>query len=278
MNILTFDIEDWFIINDSTWIHHSGWKELPSRIEINVDTILKLLEKHNTKATFFILGWVAEHFPEVVRKIVKGGHEIGFHSYYHLRPFRQTPGEFEAELQKGLALLETFTGSKITMYRAPNLSVGEETKWIYPILAANGITISSSTRAFRPLSNKLITNEPFMVTTSRGTLLEFPLNRINAGPFKLAYSGSGFFRLIPLSILKKLFNGSKYNMLYFHPRDFDPQVPTHPKLSTWRNWKQSVNSSTTINKLDILLSKYLFHRLSEAHEVMSSQKVKDISV
>ena len=131
----------------------------------------------------------------------------------------------------------------------------------------NGITISSSTRAYRQLDNKLITNQPFKITTPEGTLLEFPLNRINAGPFKLAYSGSDFFRLIPLSILKKLLTKSKYNMLYFHPRDFDPKVPTHSSLTTWRNWKQSVNSSTTLPKLNAIMQMLTFQTLSEAAEI-----------
>ena len=278
MNILTFDIEDWFIINDSNWIDRSAWKDLPSRIEKNTCTILNMLQEEGTKATFFILGWVAENFPQLVKEIVERGHDIGFHSYYHVRPFRQSAEEFEADLIQGLELLERLTGQKITKYRAPNLSVTNETLWVYPILSKHGITISSSVRSFTVMNNVDVRNYPVRIKTNFGSITEFPLNRLNFKLMKVAFSGSGFFRLSPFWALNHLFRNERYNMAYFHPRDFDPDVPRHSGLSCYRNWKQSVNSANTLPKFNALLKELIFNTLEEANDIYGNENLPVIDL
>lgn len=278
MNILTFDIEDWFIINDSDWIHHSRWSALPSHIDKNVRTILALLDKHGVKATFFILGWVAEHHPELVREIHKHGHETGFHSYYHRRPQRQSEHEFEEELVRGLTLLEDITCAPVTKYRAPNLSLTSETQWVYPILARNGITVSSSVISLKKLHLTNIHNNPVRVRTIEGDILEFPLNRLDLKVLKLIYSGSGFFRLFPFWALNRLFSKGQYNLLYFHPRDFDRNVPCPDSLGCFRNWKQSVNTSSTLPKLDKLMNQTIFTTLTEAAETYKHLQLPEVNL
>lgn len=264
MNILTFDIEDWFVINDATWVHHSEWQHLPSHLEANVHTILNLLNKHDIKATFFVLGWVAEHFPELVKEIDRQGHEIGYHSFYHMRPQHQSPEEFEDDLVKGLSLLEGITGKKIICYRAPNLAITNETAWVYPILSRNGITISSSVRSHVKIRQTTITNMPVVIKTLDGNILEFPFNRLDITPLRFSYAGSGYFRIYPRFILNYLFNRHRYNMLYFHPRDFDTHIPRPWRLGPYRNWKQSINAASTLPKLNELMEKTIFHSLSAA--------------
>lgn len=257
-------------MDDVGVIPHTIWQGLQSRIEQNVGTILSAISGHNMKATFFIMGWVAEHYPELVRQIASAGHEIGYHSYYHTRPAQQSPVEFEDDLAKGLRLLEDVAKQKITAYRAPNFSVSCETSWIYPILAKHGIKVSSSVKANTPLCDYKVCCKPFRINTTHGNILEFPLNRVSLPGLKLVYSGSGYLRLLPYPLIRIMFSFSDYNMAYFHPRDFDLHFPGHPDIDKYSHWRSSINASTTMPKLNKLLESYYFNTLSEASIVYGS--------
>ncbi|MEA3443785.1 MAG: polysaccharide deacetylase family protein, partial [Bacteroidota bacterium] len=148
MHILSFDIEDWFLMNDSKRIPHSQWESYESRIEMNTKIILDVLERNNVKATFFILGWVAEKHPDLIKEIARHGHEIGYHSYYHLHIYHQNKKEFEYDLQKGIQIIESITNAKIKCYRAPYFSLQDHSLWAIPVLMKNGIKVSSSTKAY----------------------------------------------------------------------------------------------------------------------------------
>ncbi len=278
MNILTFDIEEWFIMDDARIIPHTTWQGLQSRIEQNVDTILSAISRHNMKATFFIMGWVAEHYPDLVRQITASGHEIGYHSYYHMHPAQQSPVEFEDDLVKGLGLLEEITEQKITAYRAPNFSVSLETSWIYPILAKHGISVSSSLKANTSLSDQKVNSKPVRIKTNHGDILEFPLNRVSLPGLNLVYSGSGFVRLLPYPLIRLLFSFSEYNMAYFHPRDFDLHFPGHRAIGKYRHLRSSINASTTMPKLNKLLESYYFNTLGEAFTVYGTMRHKTIQL
>ncbi len=270
MNILTFDVEEWFIMEDAGNIPHNTWQELQSRIEKNVGIILSATSRHNMKATFFVLGWVAEQYPALIRQIADAGHEIGYHSYYHIRPLHQEPAAFEDDLVKGLGLLEKVTGQKIKAYRAPNFSVSSESAWIYPILAKHGITMSSSVKAYRSIFNYRVQSKPFRIRTAHGDVFEFPLNRVLMPGFKLVYSGSGYLRLLPYSLIRLLFSFSDYNMAYFHPRDFDLHFPGHRAICKYHHWRSSIKSKTTMPKLNRLAESYYFNTLEEAFTVYSN--------
>jgi polysaccharide deacetylase family protein (PEP-CTERM system associated) len=279
MNILTLDIEEWFHINDSDWTQSSNWKKLDARVEKNTKAILNLLAKHNQKATLFIMGWIAEEYPDMLKEIAANGHEIGYHSYYHMRPKHQNPQTFEEDLQNGLKAIEEITKQKVEVYRAPNLSLDQNTLWILPILLKNGIKLSSSTKAMRQINGINIPNQPFIWNTAEGDLPEFPLNRQSILGYPLTFTGSGYFRLFPLWFTNYLYHKHSYNNGYFHPNDIDANVPTPKELGIIRNWLNTVGSARAIDKLDKLLSQNHFFTVSQAwHQIKNQEQLYTIQL
>ncbi len=264
MNILTFDVEEWFMSYDNSQIPVDQWVGLPGRMAQDIVNILKFLNDQNVLATFFIMGWVAEHYPETVRAIAQAGHEIGYHSYYHQLPENQGPEAFEEDLVKGLALLASLTGKPVTLYRAPRFSLGFHTGWIIPILLKHGITVSSSTMGGRRQGNRQLPQTPFIFDFQGHQLPEYPLNRCRTLGLQWVYTGSGYLRLLPAGLLRHLYKRNSYNMAYFHPRDFDLRVPSTPLLPFYRNIMSNLGNTTTIPKLTQLLGLYLFQSLGEA--------------
>lgn len=277
MHILTFDIEEWFHIHDTEWVGESSWPALDIRVLKNTGMILDFLETHKLKATFYILGWIAEQYPELVIKIAESGHEIGYHSWRHLRPFRQQKQDFERDLELGVELLGRLTGQSITTYRAPDLTLNNESSWIADCLLAHGITNSSSTRQGVIINNQLLPGRPFVFKTPSGGLLtEFPVNRYSLPFAKLGYTGSGYFRLLPQPMLQYCFaSNEEFIMSYFHPRDFDTGLPWDKRLSVLRNWKNTVGSRSTLQKLEYFVKRYRFTSVGEA---MAKLTVKDLPV
>ncbi len=264
MNVLSFDIEEWFLSKDANRLPLSEWNRLPARVEQNTHLILSLLEKHHQKATFFILGWIAEKYPELVEAILKAGHEIGYHSFQHRRPNDQSLIEFEKDLLKGIRLLENIQGSPVLYYRAPMFSLHGDARPYLNILLDVGIVATSTFNCGARFEEKIIPPHPFEIALTSGKLLEFPLLRISTYGIRLTYSGSGYMRVLPYSFVKKQFEQKEYNMAYFHPRDFDSSVPFHLNLGIVQNTLNSLGNSSLANKFDQLLHDFTFLTLSEA--------------
>lgn len=246
MNILTFDIEDWFHTHQNRK-DYSGhiWEKLPSRIEVNTDRILAMLEELDLKATFFVLGWVAEHHPKLVKRIHTKGHEIAAHSNWHHNPQLLSPENFEKDLVLCLAHLQDACGEKVIAYRAPGFNLNLKDKWAFEILANNGISIDSSVE-LRNAPSSL----PLFIETGGEQILEFPLLKTRFG---FPYSGGGYFRLIPPVLLNHFFKDQKYRLLYFHPRDFDPDNPYTNLFSLFRNTLNKINTGVCMDKLKDIL-------------------------
>jgi len=262
LNLLTFDIEEWFHINDSTWMPVEKWTSLENRVIANTHIILSFLEKHKIKATFFVLGWIAEQYPELIKQISLAGHDIAYHSYYHRIPEYQSEKDFEKDLISGIELLEKITEKKIAYYRAPNFSL--KNKWMLDCLIANGIQVSSSIKNPIRHNNKDLPDQPFVFTRGKQRLIEFPLVTKYLVFAKFAYSGSGYFRIMPYYLLKRLFRDKQYLMTYFHPNDFDHHVPTRKALGKVRNTLNTIGTSTTLQKLEKLTQDYTFVSISQA--------------
>lgn len=271
MNILSFDVEDWYMSYDSSQIPVGQWASLESRIRPNITSILLFLRQHQVKATFFIMGWVAEHNPDVVRQLASEGHEIGYHSYLHELPAKQGPVLFEEDLIRGLSLLERLTGQKITQYRAPRFSLSAQTAWAIPVLLKHGIQLSSSMKSGRDLNGKHVPDVPFYLEYKGHHLLELPLNQASTLGFRWVYTGSGYFRLLPFSLLKRLYHQHSYNMAYFHPRDFDLKVPSTPLLPFYRNIMCRLGNKSTVPKLSALMQESAFIPLGEAKAMVMNQ-------
>jgi polysaccharide deacetylase family protein (PEP-CTERM system associated) len=278
INILSIDIEDWFLSYDSSQIGYDMWPELESRVGQNTRSILKLLANHNQKATFFILGWIAERHQELIKEISKAGHEIGYHSYYHAMPVNQGMEAFEVDLVKGLDLLRKITGKPVKLYRAPMFSLCNASAWTIPILLKHGITMSSSYKSHHPFNDHRIPSTPFYFEHEGNKLMELPLNRMKVPFFNLVYTGSGYFRVLPLWLINRLFDRNAYNMTYFHPRDFDEQVPFTNLLPVYRNWMNRLGNRSTSAKLEALLSSRTFLTVGEAAVQLKKDKLAVVKV
>ncbi len=259
MNILTFDIEDWFHTHQNRQ-RYSGhiWRDLPSKVADNTDRILNMLDVHGLKATFFVLGWVARYYPDVVRKIRHKGHEVASHSYWHHNPHLLSPEDFEKDLKLSLDVLQDITGTKVTAYRAPGFNLNLKDNRAFEIMAENGITIDSSVQLSR-YPNEI----PLSVKAGEKTILEFPLVATRMG---IPYSGGGYFRALPVKFIDGLFSQENYHLLYFHPRDFDPKNPSTNLFPFWRNRINNINTDQCMGKLEEILSKYKTTTIGKAVE------------
>lgn len=268
MNILTFDIEDWFHIldNSSTRSEHH-WTKFETRLQHNLDNILGLLQDNNQKATFFCLGWIAMKYPQAIKDIVAAGHQVGTHSHLHQLVYQQSKAEFKNDLLQSIAAIEDTTGTKVSIYRSPGFSIKESCLWAFEILLEAGITIDCSVfpavRAHGGLPGVSIA-QPFKLQTPGGYLKEFPMSVYRIGPFRFVFSGGGYFRLFPYKAIELLMSRSSYTMTYFHPRDFDPDQPILEDLSMIRKMRSYYGLRGSLNKLSELIRKFPFYSLEEA--------------
>ena len=278
MNILTFDIEEWFHLLDHPGTRNEvDWVKFPVRIHENMDRILAMLAQNNQSATFFCLGWVARKYPEVIRQISDAGYEIATHSDLHQLAYQQNRNQFSEDLSRSIQSLESLTGKKIRAYRAPGFSLKEENKWVFDELLKNGIEIDCSIfpakRAHGGFEN-FGQQEPCWVEMNGVRLKEFPINVSSVVNFPLIFSGGGYFRLLPTWVLDQLWKDQKYVMTYFHPRDFDAGQPMIQDLSYMRKFKSYYGLSSAMTKLEFLIQKYPFVDLATAEKEINWEEAR----
>ena len=273
MNILTFDIEDWFHIldHDSTKTE-KDWDNFEYRLEANLDKILEILISKKQKATFFCLGWVASKYPNVIRTIYENNFEIGSHSYSHQLVYEQNPNQFRNDLKQSIESIEDIIGVKCIIYRAPGFSIKEDNQWAFEELIDQGIKIDCSVfpakRAhggFRSFTEP----GPCLLDIRGKHIKEFPMSVYNIKNYPFVFSGGGYFRLIPYKIIHHLLKKSNYVMTYFHPRDFDPNQPIISDLSIFRKFKSYVGLKSSFKKLEKLISDFEFIDLNEADNIIN---------
>ena len=268
MNILTFDIEDWyncdFITTDFEWDKHEV------RIYESVDRILDELARRNLKGTFFCLGWLAEKHPEVIRMIHTQGHHIGCHSYQHELSFRFDRDGFKEDTLKAKNLIEGVIGEPINAFRAPGFSITEQNVWALEVLTELGFEYDCSLFPARHDYGGFSSYgraEPTILNLSNGKQLkEFPMNVHYVLGKNIVFSGGGFFRFFPYQLIKYWSSKSFYLMTYFHPRDFDPEQPVIKALPLVRKFKSYVGLSTSFSKFQKLLNDFEFLSVREASD------------
>jgi len=232
LNALSVDVEDWFQVGAfETSISRDSWDSLPSRVERNCDAVLDLFDRAGVKATFFTLGWVAERYPAIARRIVEKGHEMASHGWDHARVFTMTPATFRADLERARIAIEDASGVSPTGYRAPSFSIDARTPWAHRVLADEGYAYSSSVApirhdhygwheaprfAHRPLADS--------------KLIELPVTTVEIGGRRFAAGGGGFFRLLPYrfsrwAIARANAADQRPAIFYFHPWEIDPGQP-----------------------------------------------------
>jgi len=265
----TVDVEDYFHV--SGFERHIGrhqWDHHESRIVCNTQRVLRLLERHDTRATFFVLGWVAHRYPRLVREIHRAGHEIGTHSFWHRLIYEQTPSQFRTDLRQSRAALEDALGQSVTSHRAPSFSITQRSLWALDILVEEGFQVDSSIFPTYHDRYGIPQAEPRLhrLTVPAGSLWEFPPSVAQFGNINVPVGG-GYFRLYPLAwtiyCLRRIHALRQAAMFYVHPWELDPEQPRLRAGTRLARFRHYVNLSSNERKLDTLLRKVRFGRVCD---------------
>ena len=228
----TVDVEDWFQVSAFERIVDAArWESLPSRVERNTDRLLALLDGHGTLGTFFTVGWVAERFPGLVRRIAAAGHEVASHSYWHRRVLTLAPGEFRDDLRRSRDLLSELAGAPVIGFRAPTFSIVRGTEWALDVLVEEGFRYDSSLFPIRRPGYGYAGAEPtpHLIRRPAGTLLEVPPTTLAWLGLRLPAAGGGYFRQLPYGLtalaLRQGEASGHGGMFYVHPWEIDPDQP-----------------------------------------------------
>lgn len=282
MNILTFDVEEWFHIldNESTKTADT-WNNYECRIHKNVERILDLLNRHDQIATFFCLGWIVDEYPDVIKQIVRNGHNVGSHSCMHQLAYEQSPEEFGRDLERSIKTLEDVSGQKVNTFRVPGFSITENTKWAFEILVAQGIEFDCSVFPARRGHGGMPSYRegvPSIIRYNGIELKELPISYATVFDRPVVFSGGGYFRLCPYTLIKHWTKKSNYVMSYLHPRDFDPDQPVIRDLSLIRKFKSYVGVGRAAAKLERWLSDFEFIDVETAVERIDWAQVPVVDI
>jgi polysaccharide deacetylase family protein (PEP-CTERM system associated) len=273
-NVLTIDIEEYFHVSAfERVIPPSRWRHCESRVEASVDRLLALLDTRRVRATFFVLGWVAQERPALVRRIAEQGHEIGCHSFAHRRIYTQSRAEFAEDVRRAKATIEDAIGAGICGYRAPSFSIVQGTLWALDVVAEFGFTYDSSIFPIRHDRYGIATapRGPHRVRTPAGAeIWELPPATVSYLGARVPVAGGGYLRHLPPAVL--WWGIGRLNrvdglpaILYVHPWELDPGQPRQPvgRLATWRHYG---NLAKTEARLVELLARFEFGTASDLLE------------
>jgi len=262
--LLSVDVEDWFHVDNlKQAISRDSWETRTSRVERNINLILEKLDKYNSSATFFILGWIAQRFPKLVKKIHSQGHEIACHGYNHDLVYSLSPEKFREDAGKTKQLLEDIIGERIIGYRAPNFSI---TDWSVDILISLGFKYDSSLfltvaqgRYGKLRDYQVPSTNIFKL---KDNFYQVMLSNIDVNGIKLPWAGGFYFRFIPYAIFRKGINNILRNkgmyIFYIHPWEFDPEQPRVKNVNFQYKFRHYLNLNKTESKFVKLLNDYNF--------------------
>jgi len=265
-NILTVDLEDWFVVENLKGnIDYREWDDLPSRVVVNAERLLEIFDRHNVRATFFVLGWVADRFPHLIQNIAISGHEIACHSFRHIMINKVEEDVFRSDTEMAIQAIKKACGIAPTGYRAPSWSIDSSTPWAFEILARLGFVYDSSIFPVKhdiygdPMGPK----EIFRMRLDSGRLLyEIPASTISIFGKNLPICGGGYLRHSPLwytcSVMKKLNKEGKPAVVYVHPWELDNELPRLNGLTFFQKYRQYGSISTLMRKLEALLNEFEF--------------------
>ena len=265
-NALTIDVEDYFQVSAfAPYIRRDDWPARECRVERNVDRILGLLADRGVEATFFTLGWVAERYPQLVRRIVAGGHELASHGHGHERASDLTPAQFAADVGRAKAVLEDLAGQPVLGYRAPSFSIGHGNLWAFDTLAHAGYRYSSSLYPIRH-DHYGMPDAPRFAHRRGNGLLEVPVTTVRMFDRNWPGSGGGWFRLMPYAMSRWMI--AKVNrddrqaaVFYFHPWEIDPGQPRIAGIDAKTRFRHYVNIARTEARLARLLGDFRWSRM-----------------
>ncbi|MCK5355444.1 MAG: DUF3473 domain-containing protein [Methyloprofundus sp.] len=262
-NAMTVDVEDYFQVSAfEPYINRAQWDNLEHRVERNTQHILDIFAEHNVKATFFTLGWVAERYPELIKRIVQEGHELASHGCEHVRVTQQTPAQFRADIRKAKHTLEDIAGIEVLGYRAASYSIGRDNLWALDILAEEGHQYSSS---IYPVKHDLygMPEAPRFVyhPIAGSDFKEIPITTLKIGSTNYPCGGGGFFRLYPYLFSRWAFKrinqcDLQAGVFYFHPWEIDPNQPRQENLKLKARFRHYLNLQRMENRVMALLADF----------------------
>jgi polysaccharide deacetylase family protein (PEP-CTERM system associated) len=287
-NAMTIDVEDYFHVSAfEKHISRSHWSRLQCRIERNMDLILELLHTHNIHATFFMLGWVAENYPQIARSIVDNGHELASHGYHHVRVTNQHKDEFRQDITRTKKLLEDITSAAVEGYRAASYSIGEENLWAHNEMREAGYLYSSS---IYPISHDhygMPSAPRFTYAPIEGDeFLEIPITTANVFGRRLPGGGGGYFRLYPYWVSRWMLQrvnrvDGQPGIFYFHPWEIDPEQPRQNGIGMKTRFRHYLNLRKMEARLNRLFADLEWDRMDrvflECQEADEAESNGDIS-
>lgn len=273
IHALSFDIEDWFHIVEVAAVEDPAlWPKLSaesSLVERYTDLTLRICDQHKTRATYFILGWIADRHPALVKRIADAGHELATHSFWHRKVYELSPEVFSKDIGDSLAAIRSGAGPAVSIkgFRAPSFSITPGTEWAFDVLAEHGLTYDASLfPAPRGHGGYACPEGPHMLRTPAGRdMPELPMSvgKVGIGPLRkrMCYCGGGYMRLLPSFMIEQGVQAelaqNRPTVVYLHPRDFAPDCP-RVSMPLHRRFKCYVGAHTTEGKLHALLSKHKF--------------------
>jgi len=266
VNALTVDVEDYFQVSAfKPHVSRDEWLSRECRVERNVDRILEMFARHGAKATFFTLGWVAERYPALVRRIVAEGHELASHGYEHDRASDLAEPAFFSDVDRAKKILEDTGGVPVHGYRAPSFSIGRDNLWTFDVLARTGHTYSSSIFPIRH-DHYGMPDAPRFAHVRGGGVVELPATTIRLGGVNLPASGGGYFRLLPYAISRWMIRrvnrlDRQAAIFYFHPWEIDPAQPRIEGVGAKTRFRHYVNLHRVESRLHRLLSDFRWGRV-----------------
>ena len=268
MNALSVDVEDYFQVSAlAPVIDRASWEQRECRVVRNVERLLDLFAHRGAHATFFTLGWVAERYPALVKRIVADGHELASHGYAHLRASEQSRAEFEQDVRRAKALLEDLGGRRVQGYRAPSFSIGESNPWAFDVLLDAGYRYSSSVYPVRH-DHYGSPDSPRFAHDVRPGLLEIPLTTTRMLGRNLPAGGGGYFRLAPYRLSRWAIRrvntiDRQPAIFYMHPWEIDPDQPRIAGTDLKTRFRHYINLDKTEPRLDRLLRDFCWGRVDE---------------
>lgn len=267
-NALTVDVEDWFQTHDLNF-ERKSWGNFENRVDQSTKLILEALAEHGIRGTFFILGWVADEFPGLVREIADQGHEIASHGRWHTKITEMNREQFRQDARHTKSQLEEITGQEVKVFRAPSWSISTDTLWALEILQEEGYSCDSSIQPFKTPLSGIQGAPPYpyhpIINGTALRILEYPPTTLQFGKIRFPFAGGLYFRLLPYLITKialKRVNKKANAMVYFHPWEFDAKQP-RLKVSPLVQVTHYVNLDKNLQKVNNLLQDFNFVPLSE---------------
>jgi len=271
-NVMTVDVEDYFQVSAlEPYIGRDQWAKIECRLPQVMERILQMFADANVRSTFFCLGWVAENFPELVRRIAEQGHEIASHGYSHIRVYDQSEQEFREDISKTKKLLEDIIGGPVNGYRAASYSIDQRTPWAFDALWDSGYRYSSSIYPIRHDHYGMREAPRFAFRPGQSALAEIPVTTVEVSGMRLPCGGGGYFRLLPYAwsrwcIQRVNTNDCRPAMFYFHPWELDPGQPRIEGLDARTRFRHYVNLEHFERKLQRLIEDFSWVTMMDRYE------------